>query len=87
MKKVTLSLNTPSELHLWSSLALTTGETTSPIQLIMLGLIKGKWSTKNYGEVLISGDGYSIHITNEKLTLAVQEKPSAQEKGKDNATM
>lgn len=53
----------------------------------MLGLIKGKWTAREQGSVLIKGEDYAMEITNEKLTLVIQDKPSAKEKGKDNASM
>lgn len=87
MKKLTLSLSTTSQLHLWSPIPRGEGINTSPIQLIMLGLIKGKWTAREQGSVLIKGEDYAMEITNEKLTLVIQDKPSAKEKGKDNASM
>jgi len=53
----------------------------------MLGLIKGKWTAREQGSVLIKGEDYAMEITNEKLTLVIQDKPSAKEKGKDHARM
>ncbi len=87
MKRLTLSLTKPSQLHLWSPIPRGEGINTSPIQLIMLGLIKGKWTVKDNDGVLITGEDYAISITNEKLTLVIQDKPSAKEKGKDHARM
>lgn len=87
MKKLTLSLSTPSQLHLWSPIPRGEGINTSPIQLIMLGLIKGKWTAREQGSVLIKGEDYAMEITNEKLTLVIEDKPSAQEKGQDHARM
>jgi hypothetical protein len=87
MKTLTLNLSAKSNLHLWSPIPRGEGINTSPIQLIMLGLIKGKWTAREQGSVLIKGEDYAIEITNEKLTLVLQEQPSAKEKGKDNASM